>query len=391
MVKKFFAERKYFRELEAEASVQGNLSQEIFYHSQQLIRKILINSMYGVLANKHFHYYNVDNARAITRGGRILIKYLSECTNVWFAENWHNVAHKVFDCGKIEPLHNRIVCVIDTDSNYLNLKEVYDKCANGMDFEEFAEIMETQVLDPLYDRVLEIFCGNYGREQVYSFKREGVITKQFVLKKKKYITELIKNEEKVYDPPKIYAKGVETVRSDTPQFCRERIMSVIQLVFDTLDKDKITKTLREIKKEFKNQKVEDISYVSGVKHYTKYAEPIQTYIDRGLRYKPHTPIHNRASICYNYLIKKNNWSYMAVANGTKIKYVYVKDRNIISTNIIGYVGNYPNEFNNIFEVDHDIQFEKSFLSVIQRMFDVLKWGKIKMKGNALSRFSKKRK
>ena len=46
-----------------------------YYDSQQLVMKILINSMYGVLGNPHFAFYNIHNAMAITIGGRHLIKF----------------------------------------------------------------------------------------------------------------------------------------------------------------------------------------------------------------------------------------------------------------------------------------------------------------------------
>jgi len=101
IVESIFKERKAFK-------------QEMFKHKKgsleygendrnQHVRKILINSMYGVLINEYFHFYDVDNARAITRGGRVLIKFLGNHSEDWLNGNFTNkVAPKLFDDYSIE-------------------------------------------------------------------------------------------------------------------------------------------------------------------------------------------------------------------------------------------------------------------------------------------------
>ena len=84
IVSKIFNERKMFKKKMFEARDSGNKDLEKYYKSQQLIRKILINSMYGVLGNQHFHLYNNNCAMTITLSGQELIKYLSETINDYF-------------------------------------------------------------------------------------------------------------------------------------------------------------------------------------------------------------------------------------------------------------------------------------------------------------------
>ena len=42
----------------------------------------------------------------------------------------------------------------------------------------------------------------------------------------------------------------------------------------------------------------------------------------------------------------------------------------------------------VFEIDYELQFEKSFLTVIQRFFDVLGWGTINLKVSKMKKLIK---
>jgi DNA polymerase elongation subunit (family B) len=381
IVETIFKERKMFKEMMFTEEKLGNKELASYYDSQQHIRKILINSMYGVLANKYFHLFDVDNARVVTRAGRNLIRYLKKSTNTYFKEYWHKVAKKYFpESTYNEPLKNDIVVVLDTDSLYLCLSEIKNNYAPDMDFLKFSEIMENEFFTNFFNKVLKIYADNFGVDQIINFKREGVILKQFVLAKKKYLTLIIQNEKKVYDQPKLKVTGVEIKRSDTPQFCREKIESVVDFIFKTTDRDKTIELLKEIKKEFKMQDISKISSNSSVQEYTKYAKETSEYVKNNeIQYRSSTPMHVRAAMNYNYTIKKNNFPYLEIGNGSKLKYIFVKESNFLEQNVIAFIGNYPDEFQKIFKIDYDTQFEKTFLSVVQRMFDVLNWGEINLK------------
>jgi len=290
---------------------------------------------------------------------------------------------------EVEDNHNFFANdILVHNSNYFNFGEVKEKYAPDMDFIEFEEIMEKQVLDPFITKIFDIFAKQRNTVSHLEFKREGIITKQFVLAKKKYMTELLADEDKVFDPPVIKVKGVETVRSSTPQFNRDRIMDVIQYIFDTLDKKKILKLLRTIRKEFKKQDITNVSSVSGIREYSKYAKPTAHYLKNGMKYKSGTPQHAKASMCYNWVIKKYGYPYMEIGDGTKMKYIQVDPKNILRTPVIAYVGNWPKEFNEHFKIDFDLQYEKTFLSVISRMFLILGWGPLDLKENKMSSFLK---
>jgi hypothetical protein len=90
---------------------------------------------------------------------------------------------------------------------------------------------------------------------------------------------------------------------------------------------------------------------------------------------------------YNYIVAKHNLPLMEVDNGTKMKYIYVSQhKNELGQNIIGFINEWPKQFDELFFVDIEEQWQKVFQRAIQRFFDVLNWGSIEVEENTLSEF-----
>jgi len=366
-----------------------NLNSE-YYDSQQKIRKILINSIYGVLGNQFFNFFNINNAIAVTLSGQNLIKYLSNCINQYVKDNWHIVAKKLYpEIKEIKKITKDLVILIDTDSNYLCLEELINSLnltlKSDDEFEAFTLKLIKEFFEPFFEKVLQKYALSYGVKQIIDFRYEKIIQQKITLAKKKYADVVIHKKGKSIRPGKIDITGIEVIRTDTPKFFQTNIMNVIREIFKTKDKNKILDMMREIKIEFLKAKPDAISIPTGVSDYQKWALPIKVYMEKGLSYMKGVPIHNRASINYNYLLKKYKLHYQPVDNGTKIKYIYViPSKNILNQNIIGYVGHWPEEFNNMFVIDNDQQWQVAFQSVIERFFTVMGWGEtINLESNTL--------
>ena len=178
--------------------------------------------------------------------------------------------------------------------------------------------------------------------------------------------------------------------NDERNFCSTQTFT--EVINEKPDKDVIMKHLKKVKKEYKTQKKEEISFNKSVSEYTKYAKPTKEYVKHGnLVIKKGTPIHVRASMNYNFMVEKFNLPYMQVNNGMKLKYVYVNPKNLLGTNVIAFIGNWPKEFDKYFTIDYKLQFEKSFLKAIQNIYNVMNWGDINFKAGGLNKFMKKRK
>ena len=242
-----------------------------------------------------------------------------------------------------------------------------------MDKMEFFEKMES-FMDPFFEKILKIKADNNKMKQVIVFKREGFILKQLILAKKKYITELLKNENDIYDPPKMKVTGVEIKKSDTPQFCKIELMNAVRDILNYKNKEKNIKLLNEIKKAFKSQPFDLIAQKSSIQEYSKFVpHPIEHYLKHGIQYESGSIMTAKAALNYNYLINKMQLPLMPIANGSKIKYIRVMPNNPINCETVAWVGNYPHEFEKLFKIDYDEQFIKTFLSVIERIHVVLGW------------------
>jgi len=407
--RKVFKEKGFIADTMAKKGVLDDFSKELieavkeegepadYYDSQQMIRKILINSMYGVLGNEYFNFYNVSNAIAVTLSGQDLIRYLSNTLNSYMKKNWHTLGPKLFPeyKGEWKPLEKDVVILVDTDSNYVCLEEIVENM--GLEFEDNKEFfdwiqyLENNFFNPFFDKILNIYAKKYDVPQMIEFKREKIITQKFILGKKKYADEVIADEKKMFlDEPKISITGIEVVRTDTPKFSRDRIMGVVKQIFNVRGKDRpaVMEKLRSIHEEFLKAHPSDIANPTGIKDYQKYAEPVEKYIkQKRINYPSHLPIHVRAAMNYNYIVAKHNLPLMEVDNGTKMKYIYVsKHKNELGQNIIGFINEWPKEFDDLFFVDIEEQWQKVFQRAIQRFFDVLGWGQIEVEENTLSEF-----
>lgn len=81
IVKEVFNERMYYKKLKEEAKTP---ELKEFYDRRQLLKKLIINSIYGVCLNKGFHLFDIDCARCITRAARQCIKYLIATTEKYY-------------------------------------------------------------------------------------------------------------------------------------------------------------------------------------------------------------------------------------------------------------------------------------------------------------------
>jgi DNA polymerase elongation subunit (family B) len=78
----WFSQRVEFRKLEKQYADEGDKEKYVFYKKRQLVQKILLNSLYGVLGLPAFRFYDVDNATAVTTTGQTVIKSTADMANI---------------------------------------------------------------------------------------------------------------------------------------------------------------------------------------------------------------------------------------------------------------------------------------------------------------------
>ena len=372
IVKRIFDERSMFKKKMFKETPGTDIYN--YYNSMQQVRKILINSMYGVMINEYFHFYDPDLARAITRGGRVLIRFLTEKGE----KAVRMLARKpevLFPNAKpFEPKSN-ILSLIDTDSNHLHFSEYHEHLAPEMDEREFLRKMEV-FMEAAFAHALKKKADVKGLEQVIKFKREGVITHELVVAKKHYVSVMIQNEDEIYDKPKTKYTGVEIKRSDVPTWVRKKMIETLDFVFSGCTEQQLLSRIDGIYEEFMNQPLEEICSVGSVSNYHKYTiqkekraqeadaggfaqfmVPEENTKSEALVFMDGTPMRNKAAIAYNRFIKKNNLPYEKIGDGSKIRYVPVKDLETFGNDVIAWVDKCPKEIRERLDIDYEKQFE----------------------------------
>jgi DNA polymerase elongation subunit (family B) len=354
------AEQQY--EVENDPTQKAELKREINQlHNSQMAIKISMNSLYGATANIYFLYYINDMAEAITTSGQLSIRYAQKSVN-----DYLNKILKTEDTD--------YVVYIDTDSIYVNfgplIKEVFGTTdISRKDGEEFLDkICSTkieQVIEDGYEK-LAASLGSYQNRMV--MKREKISDKSIFIAKKRYIMNALNSEGVHYEKPKISVTGIESVRSSTPEVCREKMKQVFDVIMNE-GETATQKFIANFKDEFRQLPPEEVGRNSGT-------DNIDKYLDRSTgSYKKGCPMHVRGCILFNNLLsqKKLNKKYQTVQGGDKIKFAYLKLPNPLRENIISFPGVLPKELGLNDYIDYDTQFQKVFLSPIESILEAVGW------------------
>lgn len=78
----WFNKRVEYKNLMKKWGNEGNDDKYSFYFKRQLVQKIMLNSLYGVLGLPAFRFYDKDNAEAVTTSGRLVIRSTADMGNI---------------------------------------------------------------------------------------------------------------------------------------------------------------------------------------------------------------------------------------------------------------------------------------------------------------------
>jgi hypothetical protein len=80
-------------------------------------------------------------------------------------------------------------------------------------------------------------------------------------------------------------------------------------------------------------------------------------------------------LIYNNLIKthKLEKKYEYIKEGEKIKFIYLKEPNIIRSDVISFPNSIPKELDVMKYIDYDVQFEKSFVEPLKIILNSIGW------------------
>ena len=336
--------------------VVNNISK---YNNAQMAKKILLNSAYGALANKYFMYYSPEQAEAVTMSGQLSIR--------WIEKHINRFINDLLKTGETD-----YVIASDTDSIYITFDSLVNEvCREGLGTEKvitFLDKMCKDKVEPFIDEMykdLHAYINSYEQKMV--MKRESIADKGIWTAKKRYILNVYDSEGVRYKEPKLKIMGIESVRSSTPQWCRENIQSLIVTIINT-DEQTVINAIEDYRKVFKTLTFNEIAFPRSVKGLSKYKSSKDIYIKA-------TPIHVRGTLLYNHQLhtRKLTRKYELIKDGEKIKFAYLKEPNILGENVIAIATVLPSEFDLERFIDYDLQFDKSFLQPCKNILDAIGW------------------
>ena len=190
--------------------------------------------------------------------------------------------------------------------------------------------------------------------------------------KKRYIASVLNNEGVHYTKPKISVTGVESVRSSTPEVCRNKMVEAFEVFMNGAELD-AQSFIQDFRSVFASLPPEEVAKISGT-------DDIGKFTDSSGSYKKGCPIHVRGSILYNQFLKKHNLEnqYEPIQSGDKVKFVYLKLPNTLRENVVAFPGYLPPEFGLHKYIDYDTQFDKVFLKPLEIVLSAVGWSSTKI-------------
>jgi DNA polymerase elongation subunit (family B) len=367
LMEKIFKERSIYKKKMLVAKQQyektptKELEKEIARcNNIQMARKIQLNSAYGSVGNQYFRYYKLANAEAITLSGQVAIRWIENKMNAYL--------NKLLKTDEID-----YVIASDTDSIYLNMGSLVETIFKGREkttesivsfLDKVCKVELEKYIESCYQELAE-YLNAY--EQKMFMKRECIAERGIWTAKKRYILNVWDNEGVRYEEPKLKMMGIEAVKSSTPAPCRQMIKDGLKLMMSGTE-EQVIDFIDKCRSDFKKLPPEQIAF-------PRTASDVRKYHSHSTIYASKTPIHIRGALLFNHYIKEKKLTskYSLIANGEKVKFIFLKKPNIIQENVIAFIQDFPKELGLDKYIDYDLQFEKSFIDPLKSILDSIGW------------------
>lgn len=330
--------------------------------TQQNVLKLILNSIYGVFAQKYSPLFDIDHSASITLTGQTVAKQAPEIVLEYARQQGFT--------GKKEELYR----YGDTDSAYFSIEPILNTL--NINLQENSTITADarrviKEIDVYLNEQIKIWAVKELKtsDPRFVFKQETICDVAMFDAKKRYILHIIDKEGKKPKKPFKYV-GVEIARSTISKEVKELIKNVIEFVMLAQDKKKADEIFKKAHVDFCNMPVENISIRTKISDYEKYEAKIDEHgqIGKG------TTLQARSAIHYNKLLKqfKLDHVYEPIGSAMKLKYFYTS-KNHFNYKSIAFTEKYPLELAEHVKPDYQMMFDKIVAPPLERFYDCIGW------------------
>ena len=328
------------------------------YKNLQGAKKVQLNSAYGALGNQWFRFYDIRLAESITFSGQLSINWIERKLNEYMNQI-------------LKTEGKDYIIASDTDSVYIDFETLVDKYFPNKSDEQIVEFLDKiskEKIQPFINKSYEELAerlNSYTNRM--DMKREVIANKGIWTAKKKYILNVHDSEGVRYDTPELKMTGIETVKSSTPESCRDALEKAIGIIING-DEKSVQEYIENFREKFYKMRFEEIAFPTSITDLTKYENAAEDF-PKGC------PIHVRSAIIFNKMLKHHKLTkrFESIKDGEKIKYCYLKVPNPSGQYVMGVISTLPKEFGLEKYIDYDEQFAKAFLSPLNSILEKIGW------------------
>ena len=325
LLARWYKERKEMQAKLKECIQAGNKIEEEYWDKRQLVKKILLNSLYGAILNPGCRFFDNRIGQSTTLTGRQIAKHMASKVNEIITGEYDHVG--------------KAVIYGDTDSCYFSAYATLKK-----DIEKELIPWNRESVVELYDTIGETVNGTFvkfmqdafhvprTRAEVIKAGREIVASKGLFITKKRYAVLYYDKEGKRSDtegkPGKIKAMGLDLKRSDTPVVIQDFLSEVLTKTLTGVTKEEILQYITDFRTEFKTRPGWEKGSPKRANNITEYASKEKK------AGKTNMPGHVRASLNWNTLKRMMDDKYsMQIVDGMKVIVCKIKDNPMGHTSV----------------------------------------------------------
>ena len=349
LLKRWYAERKELQKKLKKAKDAGNAAEIEYWDKRQLVKKILLNSLYGAILNPGCRFFDKRIGQSTTLTGRTIVKHMSAEVNKTITGVYDHVGDAMI--------------YGDTDSCYFSAWPALKAEVEAGKIPWSKENVIT-----LYDQVCEAanvtfpdmmqkaFHCPKSRSVVIAAAREIVAQSGLFITKKRYAALVTDIEGFRVDVDgkegKVKAMGLDLRRSDTPVFMQEFLSELLLMVLTDKPREDVLERITQFRQQFHERpgwEKGSPKRANKVGHYRRLEEK---------QGRANMPGHVRASINWNTLKRMNGDKYSEeVVDGMKVIVCKLKP------NPLGYTSvAYPTDLQRLPEWFKELPFDDTAMA-----------------------------